>query len=500
MAGTAIVLIPKDSDPVWDVSSEKVPHMTILFLGDQSNADELSMMQEYVRHVAATTLSPMFIVVDHRGILGKDKADVLYFQGPLKDLQGARRQMLADTNIFRAFSSVEQFPGWTPHLTLGYPETPAKSEFKKDWPGVVEFDRIAIWTGDFIGPTYTLTHGIEKGGSLMSESFTELEQSEVVQDFLSHFGTKGMKWGVRKDRGHEGEQASTRKIASLDKKFEKKATNSIGLSIKVHNRAAQMTNDNDIDRINNKPQYKNVNFNRDSPLRRKYYAEHEKAFLDNAEKAAKELGTNASGTKEYRITELGDGTWRLTLGDVKHADDENFLVKVSYDDNGYIISLAMEEPTVLEQSEKIEQAEAWLAHFGVPGMKWGVRRDRSSGSSGKSEVTTKIRPGKKVRSTGGRGLSPSEDAIKASVLKTKAKSSTSHSLSNKELQDLVTRLNLEQNYSRLADPGKLAVIKKGTTHANTILAVGTLATTAYALGTSPLGKLIASKVKAKTSK
>ena len=49
-------------------------------------------------------------------------------------------------------------------------------------------------------------------------------------DHLAHYGTLGMKWGVRKDRQQrqdnagKGRKASLRKIRKIDKKFEKTAT------------------------------------------------------------------------------------------------------------------------------------------------------------------------------------------------------------------------------------------------------------------------------------
>lgn len=316
MPGTAIVLIPDSRDEVWKVSSEKIPHMTLLYLGDQSNNENLEQMFEYIRHVASTTLMPLSVSVDHRGNLGGDNADVLFFNNIPTRLINARQQMLKDDNISKAYSSADQYSGWTPHLTLGYPQTPARGKFTtpaQRWPSYVTFDKLAVWTGNFEGPTYTLT-------------------------------------------------------------------------------------DNERDR-----------------------------------------------------EEVGD----------------------------------------MAQADEIEE---FLAHHGIKGMKWGVRRDRSSLGSSKAEVQTKIRPGKKVVSRGGKGLAPSEDAVRTSVLRSKAKASSSHALSNKELKELVERMNLEQNYSRLADPGKLAIIKRGTTHAQTILAVGTVATTAYGLAKSPLAQALNKKL------
>jgi hypothetical protein len=99
-----------------------------------------------------------------------------------------------------------------------------------------------------------------------------------------------------------------------------------------------------------------------------------------------------------------------------------------------------------------------LAHFGVKGQKWGVRRSRSSSSSTSTKSSKK--------------LDISEDAATALAFKKKAKSGTS-ALSNKDLQTLVTRMNLEQQYSNLASSrsGK-AKIKKGHSFAKDLLSVG----------------------------
>lgn len=92
----------------------------------------------------------------------------------------------------------------------------------------------------------------------------------------------------------------------------------------------------------------------------------------------------------------------------------------------------------------MEQLDTFLAHYGVKGMKWGVHRDRTP-----TAVEVKTRPGKKVKTSGGKHQSASEDAIRAAKIRQQAKKSTTDSLSNKELQELVSRMNLEQQYRNL---------------------------------------------------
>lgn len=291
----------------------------------------------------------------------------------------------------------------------------------------------------------------------------------TVDDILEHFGTKGMKWGVRKDRGHEGEQAKTKTIAKLDKKFAR--ADSVGTFIKIHNRAADLTNKNDVARINNKPEYKHADFTRKSPLRDQYYAEHQRAYLDNVHKAARELGTNASGTKQYGIMEHDDGGWGVYLADVKHADGREilFTVRPAYDAKGRIIRI----DSGSEMAQSDDPVAAFLEHFGVKGMKWGVRRTRNA--SGKLEpAEVHLNPIGQVHTvTGGTNHPTSEDAKRALALRQVAKASGTHALSNDEMRDLLNRMNLEENYGRLTESQSgRAKIRKGHTAVKEIVAVG----------------------------
>lgn len=106
----------------------------------------------------------------------------------------------------------------------------------------------------------------------------------------------------------------------------------------------------------------------------------------------------------------------------------------------------------------------FLEHYGVKGMKWGVRR-KSTGAT-------------------------SEDHDSSRTSKKKALST----MSNAEIRRLNERLQLEQSNKALQSRGALQKIKTGTAIAGTILAVGATVNTAINFANSPTGKLIASAI------
>lgn len=114
----------------------------------------------------------------------------------------------------------------------------------------------------------------------------------------------------------------------------------------------------------------------------------------------------------------------------------------------------------------MESVEDFLEHFGIRGMRWGVRRKR--GADGTVE-----------------GL-VSDDAQRATVLKTVASTKGTRALSNKDLQDLNARLNLEQQYSKLTSPESQSVMKKGQSFFKKTLGVAKTAQEVYNVVNSPV--------------
>jgi len=198
MASTVIVAIPRQDDYVWKISSQKVPHMTLLFLGEPNwSVEELANVVEYVGH-ASSMFHRVGLSVDRRGTLGEDEADVVFFEKEwsFKKVDRFRSNLLANDTINAVHGAIDQFEPWTPHLTLGYPDSPAKPD-NRDYGGIgwVEFDRIAVWTSEFAGPTFELKseyHMLDM--PMYQDAFSGI-------DILEHYGVKGQKWGVRKNRG-----------------------------------------------------------------------------------------------------------------------------------------------------------------------------------------------------------------------------------------------------------------------------------------------------------
>jgi hypothetical protein len=97
-----------------------------------------------------------------------------------------------------------------------------------------------------------------------------------------------------------------------------------------------------------------------------------------------------------------------------------------------------------------------LEHHGIKGMKWGARTKDSGNPEVQVFRTTKRSP-TKIKTRKGGNLPASEDAVNAAVFKQVAKKSGPNALTNNELQALVTRMNLERQFSTLnPTPSKAA--------------------------------------------
>lgn len=201
MGNLAIVALPARDDYVYKISSEQIPHMTLLFLGDSEKVANFGEILNFVSHATQRSLESFGLEVDRRGILGPDQADVLFFSktkwSGFEAIRDYRSYLLKDDNIRKAYDSTEQFPKWIPHLTLGHPDAPAKPD-ERDYPGIthIQFDRIAVWFNAFEGVELTLKSPDWDMGMNMDVMMGNTT-AEIVENILSHHGIKGMRWGVR---------------------------------------------------------------------------------------------------------------------------------------------------------------------------------------------------------------------------------------------------------------------------------------------------------------
>lgn len=84
-----------------------------------------------------------------------------------------------------------------------------------------------------------------------------------------------------------------------------------------------------------------------------------------------------------------------------------------------------------------EDENFYLKHYGIKGMKWGVKKAKDSVSGARQErAAAKKAPA-------------SSDHDTATTARKKASQGGVSKLSNKELQDAITRMNLESQYKSL---------------------------------------------------
>lgn len=434
-----IVAIPEEDDRVWKISSDKVPHLTLLFLGDADKVNNADSILQFVEHASERSLSRFYLPVDYRGELGVDNADVLFFKKGRYDFKAVRdfrNLLLKDSNVKTAYDSTSQFEfpehvgaaghEWIPHLTLGYPASPA-NEIPDDQSRIYDvcFDRIAVWMGDFEGPEFRLKDYWDEmdldvyadSPPLAMAALNHERKAQSPSEILEHHGVKGMKWGVRRagSSGGGGGGGAAKKVAKTvgrgaratgrgvarvakDTLFETKSAKEVAQR-EVVNQASAKFAQVDMRRIDSK--YKGTKAGTlkgrlKSPLDKNtiaYRREARIAYRDRINEAVANLPSNASGTRRYEIEDKGKTNaqymWHLKVVDtknrVKHAalvlDDSllgDFDVQPVFDADGFITGVT-HVASALAQTEEL--GADFLKHYGVKGMRWGVQK---SGETKKS--------------------------------------------------------------------------------------------------------------------
>lgn len=469
MTEWCIVAIPEEDDPVWKWSSEKIPHITLLYLGEQDDPERARQITMQLQHTVNTSLTAFATSVHSRGVLGAKDADVLFFDQASvpKELYEFRSLLLKDDTIRKCYESADQYPSWTPHLTMGYPTSPAKkpkNHFESDSLRMVYFDRIALWIADYDGPTFKL--GYRKSYEIPEDA---MAMSDQTREFLAHreperptYTPRYLSRPAPSNLKHHGIGARTHNY-----------THPIQDAVKPALKATLSSTAEISDDIRYLKHADAGGLLVENSIQKQYVRENQLAF---AKHLAHAVGGRPSETADirYDVATLPNGDWLLSsVNTMAHTGTVETRVRPHLDERGLIIDYSVMADNVAQDDLRYA-----IVHYGVKGMKWGIRRkSRDGGGSGEvSEKKLKRQEAKeakqaarkqKVSETIKRPVS--EDAAGAAKGRQRTKKHGTDALSNQELKVLVQRMNLEQQYANLQANEKAAKARKsGRTYVNDI--------------------------------
>ena len=164
--------------------------------------------------------------------------------------------------------------------------------------------------------------------------------------------------------------------------------------------------------------------------------------------------------KEKRTDIVWGGLTHMALdlkdSSLKHADQDDLELEKALEKTFAKLPKDVEEEVFNNMPEAQHNNLTYgdyLEHYGVKGMKWGVRKsDKSTNVSGntvRSSKRGKIKGVELSEDDKKSATRPSEDKTKASILEQKIKSGSTDVLSNKELELVVNRKNLEKRYAEV---------------------------------------------------
>ena len=314
---------------------------------------------------------------------------------------------------------------------------------------------------------------------------------QPYDEYLAHYGVLGMKWGVRNDR-------SSNKTEKLTDRKVRKEIN------KIANARTKASLKRGVGSGTAKKQIKAVVDKREKELpgfRKKVIERQNKvqtrkltavifgipatAFaIANADKIAAGAKATNYVAKNILFTTL-----------VSVASKRQAAASTAQKGREFAEAMGINAPNVIDLASDAYKVvrhkgfdmalndydDDYLAHYGVLGMKWGVRKDgRPQGYQG-GKTSSKRK--KKV------SIDVSEDKKQSNVLLKKHPDD----LSNVELKRLNNRMELESNYKRLTKTDK-SKFQKGYDYVKTGLAVAGTATAVYNLVKSPMVKDAKSRV------
>ena len=318
-----------------------------------------------------------------------------------------------------------------------------------------------------------------------------MDEQPYDDDYLTHYGVLGMKWGVRKDRGsNNSEKLTDRKVRKEIKKTAKartKASLKRGAGSGTARKQIKAVVDQ---REKELPGFRKKVIERQNKVQTRKLAAAifgipATAFaIANADKIAAGAKATNYVAKNILFTTL-----------VSVASKRQAAASAAQKGREFAETMGISAPNVIDLASDAYRVvrhegfdmtlnkydDDYLAHYGVLGMKWGVRK--AGHPQGHQGEKTNNKRKKKV------SIDVSEDKKQSNALLKKHPDD----LSNVELKRLNNRMELESNYKRLTKTDK-SKFQKGYDYVKTGLAVAGTATAAYNLAKSPMMKAAQTQV------
>lgn len=305
---------------------------------------------------------------------------------------------------------------------------------------------------DRIGATQTA--GTKRVNKILNQSGSirkrNLQHSfDEVGNFLAHYGVKGMQWGVR-----NGVQTGARVNLSTigepvvsygSKKVRKKDVQA------VFGPTAQAASDlrdrlasdrapiyRDLDKINS-GKYAGKDILNDGPTREAYM----KDVASILEKHAKSWAPPGSSVLVRVAGDsfdlyIGTGQFIADVAAMRHSDGMHIRMLPTRDANGFITGFEMEGGAM--QQGAVARVGAFLEHYGIKGMKWGVRR--AEGADGTVSGALKGKGGPRTSADPGFMSADAERFVE--TLRKQG-----HEMSDREMKEAIARAKKIEEYDQL---------------------------------------------------